>query len=292
MQVSGDEKFHDDGDFKTTSSNLYRESDLEPGQTRYVRVAAVLQPVPDPEDSPYRDPPVLSAWTTPVVAASDIPSPSVNDLEVSLSGRDFIEWRWRAAEDAPADGQTIPEYEIQWAFWEDEIAVRDAIRTTDPRFRLSVESDTAVWLRIRRAARSAAEPLEWAATVEGRSHAADCVLPEATASSLEAPSRFLARAAITIGRPAAARRPLVQILRPYDAGDGFNDRFLQVRFLSWTTGHELQIRDRLEIEWPSGPDWWNTIGGPDPELRLRIAAAQCPEAITVRCDGDECTVDP
>ena len=92
----------------------------------------------------------------------------------------------------------------------------------------------------------------------------------------------------------------MRILQPYfDAGvpGARFELFLVARLGSWTTTrHGGSVRDELSFDWPHDRDirvWFEGIADElDPDLHLEIAAAGCPEVVTVRCTSRRCTVDP
>lgn len=287
VQVRVDERFDQDpwGEFTAwTDRSSYREKDLEPGTTRYLRVAAAW--VGDVGDG---NPKAIlrSSFTRPVAGTSRVfPAPPI-DLVGSTTGEGFIEWSWKPPEDATAGASgTNRAYEIQWAFWEDEVGARESIRTADLRYRLRTEPGTSAWLRVRRAFSPPAIESSWTAPVEGSSLAAPCAVPEVFATRpVGGSSSERARTRVSVERPAEARRPIVRILNPYE----WPEPQLAARILSWDPLSPGSLaRDELSFDWSTDGE----VVGRDRDLRLQIAAAGCPAEVHVRCSGSECAVEP
>ena len=154
----------------TVTGTMHRFS-VEPSTTAYARVRAMASGV-------------RSDWSGAVSGATmaaplmlSTPMPTVSD-----SGPDYIEWSWRAVQNALA-------YEVQVAASEDDLSSAEVARVAVTTHRVTAEPLQTLYIRVRAAAGTTSAPVvsDWSDAVDGQSLAAPGVFtvrmsPPASAS--------------------------------------------------------------------------------------------------------------
>ena len=157
-----------------TTMTTYTASDLEAGATVYVRVAAAAGTPAAPLVSDF------STHVTGMAMAAALSAPA--NLQVKVSGSDFIEWEWDAVEGA--DGYQS-EFSIDSAFSAPDAAFHTADQRTRRASNLDADSDGYLRVRALVGTLSDATFGAWTAASMGSTGAA--APPPPASNALDAP---------------------------------------------------------------------------------------------------------